>query len=583
MAKQPQDDQAKKPNGAQPPTPKPVIPNMSLDEPLEVEEFFEEDVPVAAAAPEEPEFELADEDVIEVIPEEVAEEAMPASEVIEVVPEEDDVFAEEVVEATGSSAVLAAPAPTSDVNLMELFGDAPASGAKKEVAAPVEAMPVAAAPTSDVNLMDVFAEADADEAKKEEAPKGASFAEVLATASAKVADAPPASEVKAAESIFAGGVTQPMAPRSDVISSDPTVHSAPLSDLRMREEIVEPAPLSDVIAAEAAPASEVFEAEEFVDVAPASKVKADDALFKEKMAEAAPASEVEAEDVLFDEEVAEAGPASEAKSAQIAEELAAEPSSATRKAEAVLDDEFLVANASEVIEEATAEEEVLEAEELDLAPSSSAVLSDVTLSNGSSVKKPASGIGKTVEFDKTVAFSSPSSAARKPVDDALFTEEDTLGSEGSSVNLGDLPNRKGSSAAGIDKVAEALESDVDLEAEGEKPQGQLAKTVPSVEFDELLDEMDDAEEAEEVSAIEDEDGSAEFDADAVEEEITSSKKGTGKSKPAVKSTGDDIDLDRGLWRAECGMAHRHDQRRGDFPSERCGPCLPERRQVLAMA
>ena len=592
MAQHPHDDKSKKPNGAQPPTPKPAIPNMSLDEPiveepLEVEEFFEEDVPVAAAAPAEPEFELADEDVIEVIPEEVIAEAAPASEVVEVVPEEDDVFAEEVVEATGSSAVLAAPAsavekphsevvptaaaPTSDVDLMQLFGDAPASGVKKDVPSPVEAMPVAAAPTSDVNSMDVFAETDAEEAKKEETHKGPSFAEALATASAKVEDVPPTSEVKAAESIFAEGVTQPipaasdvkpahfdsgmtqpMAPKSGAITSDPTVHSAPLSDFRtaedVGEEIVESAPLSDVIAAEevveeAAPASEVFEAEEFVDVAPASEVKADDMHFDEEVAEAAPASEVKSEDVLFEEEVAEAGPGSEAKSAEIVEELAAEPSSATRKAEAVLDDELAVAHASEVIEEATAEEDVFDAEDADLAPSSSAVLSDVTLGEGSAVKKPASGIGRTVEFEKTVAFSSPSSAARKPEDDALFTEEDTVDPEGSSVNLGDLPSRKGSSAAGIDKVAEALESDVDLEAEAEGPQGQLAKTVPSVEFDELLDEMDDAEEAEEVDALADEDGSTEFDAEAVEEEIVSSKKGAVKGKPAVKSTGDDIDLD----------------------------------------
>src|SRR6516162_203936 len=61
MAKQPQrdDDQSKKPHDEQPPapkTPKPAIPNMSLDEPadaapLEVEEVFEEDVPVVEAVP----------------------------------------------------------------------------------------------------------------------------------------------------------------------------------------------------------------------------------------------------------------------------------------------------------------------------------------------------------------------------------------------------------------------------------------------------------------------------------------------------------------------------------------------------
>ena len=80
MAKQPHhdDDSAKKPNGA-PKTPKPAIPNMSLDEPeeaLEVEEVIEDDVPIAKAAPvEEEAIVLTDEDLLEEVVE--AEPAGP--------------------------------------------------------------------------------------------------------------------------------------------------------------------------------------------------------------------------------------------------------------------------------------------------------------------------------------------------------------------------------------------------------------------------------------------------------------------------------------------------------------------------
>ena len=54
-----------------------------------------------------------------------------------------------------------------------------------------------------------------------------------------------------------------------------------------------------------------------------------------------------------------------------------------------------------------------------------------------------------------------------------------------------MPARKpsGSSVTGIDKVAEALESGVDVGGEeGERPE-KLAATVASVEFDELLDDV----------------------------------------------------------------------------------------------
>ena len=507
MAKQPQrdDDQSKKPDGKQSPapkTPKPAIPNMSLGEPgeaapLEVEEVFEEDVPVVEAAPAS-DVEAARPVDDEVFAEEVIEEAT-ASEVVEEAPveavrltpqaaAEEEVFAAEAVEVVGSSAVLAEP---EDVG----------------AAAHPEAEPVIAAPPPSVRLEDVVAR--------------------------ELAQAAPESDVKADDFVF-DDAAKVSAPALEIGAAQKTVEAAPLSGVGAAEEIVE----------EAAPASEVAPAEEIVE-------------------EPAPASEVKGEGVLFDEAIAEAAPTSEAKSAEVAEELAEEVeevSSATRKAEAVLEDEVAAAEAASgagVIEEASAEEAVLNADEAEAVEAgSSSVLSDVAVDEGSAVKKPASAAGKTTDFDMTIGSAPPSSAAKKTQDDLPVTEVEVAGtSEASTLDLGDRPARKGSSVAGIDKVAEALESGVDLEAEETEP------LAPSVEFDELLDDEGEATPVKKGKpAAKVDDDSTEIDAGPIEEavgaddeEIVAGKKAdkkTKKGKPAAKATGDDIDLDDYFGEAE---------------------------------
>src|SRR5262249_17982689 len=76
--------------------------------------------------------------------------------------------------------------------------------------------------------------------------------------------------------------------------------------------------------------------------------------------------------------------------------------------------------------------------------------------------------------------------------------------EASAVDLGEM--KKGSSVAGIDKVAEALESDTDL---GAKP-------ASSVEFDELLDDLSDSDEHKAAGVV-DSEGSTEMDAGVIDE------------------------------------------------------------------
>jgi TolA-binding protein len=545
MAKQPQrdDDQSKKPHGEQPPapkTPKPAIPNMSLDEPadaapLEVEEVFEEDVPVVEAAPASDV--AAAEPADEVFAEEVIEEAT-ASEVVEEAPVEavpltpqeaaaEEVFAAEAAEVVGSSAVVAEPEDVGE-------------------AAHAEAEPVIAAHASDVDLMRMFEE-EAAKAKGAEpalAPAEAAPSPILAAA------APPAAAHSFPET--AAAASAPI--------KAPKEYPAPTPSL----------PLEDVVAREIAQA------------APASKVKPDDVVFgdaagvsapasgvgaaEEIVEEAAPASGAKGEDVLFDEEITEAAPASEAKSAEVVEELAEaveEVSSATRKAEAVLDDEVAaeIASAAEVIEEATAEEAVLDADEAEAVEAgSSSVLSDEAVDEGAAVKKSASAAGKKTDFD--IGLAPSSTAAKKTPDDLAVTEVEVEGaSEASAVDLGDMPARKGSSATGIDEVAEVLESGVDLEAEETEP---LAPKAPSVEFDELLD--DEGEEAPAKKgkpAAKVDDDSTEVDSlieeavGADDEEIVAGKKEAKKpkkGKPAAKATGDDIDVDEYFGEAEKGKA-----------------------------
>jgi hypothetical protein len=451
MAKQPQrdDDRSKKPSGEQPPapkTPKPAIPNMSLDElveaaPLEVEEVFEEDV--------------------------LAVEAVPASDVAAAVPADDEVFGEEVIEeATASEVVEEAP--------VEAVPLTPQAAAEEEV--------FAAEAVEEVGSSAVLAELeDVGEAAHAEAePVRVPLEDVVAR---EIAQAAPATDVKP----------------DDVVFDDEAGVSAPALEVGAAQGTIE-----------AAPASEVAAAEEIVE-------------------EAAPASEVKGQDVLFDEAIAEAAPASEAKSADVVEELAEaveEVSSATRKAEAVLDDE--VASGAEVIEEASAEEAILDADEAEaIEAGSSSVLSDVPVGAGSAVKKPASAAGKTTDFDMTIGLAPPSSAAKKTQDDLLVTDEEVPG------------------------IAEALESGVDLEAEQAEP---LAPKAPSVEFDELLDDEGEATPAKKGKpAAKVDDDSTEIDVgpiedafDAAGEGILAGKEGAKKAKKgksAAKATGNDIDLE----------------------------------------
>ena len=114
---------------------------------------------------------------------------------------------------------------------------------------------------------------------------------------------------------------------------------------------------------------------------------------------------------------------------------------------------------------------------------SSAVLFDELTEATSDAKKSVSS-GKM----QTIPFDSPTNGAKKS-DDELVTEEELLGSsEASAVDLSDMPARKGSSVVGIDKLAEALESGVDLDADSPEP---IEADEASVVFDELLEDDSD--------------------------------------------------------------------------------------------
>ncbi len=232
-------------------------------------------------------------------------------------------------------------------------------------------------------------------------------------------------------------------PESAVVVEE-AVEAMPESAV-VAEEVAEAMSESAVVveeAVEAMPESAVV-AEEVAEAMPESAVVAEEAV--EEVAEAVPAS-----GVVFDDEIGEAMP----ESAVVAEE-AAETSSATRKAEAVLGEEVGTAEAVSGIEEAEAVE----------AGSSAVVFDDMPM-GGTDAKK-------------------------KTADDELATDEEVAAaSEASAVDLGDIFGKKGSSVTGIDKVAEALESGVDL---GAPPQPESG-----VEFDEAIEE--DLAEAEETGA-----------------------------------------------------------------------------------
>lgn len=596
MANQPQrDDQAKKPDGSEsspktpkpvkgPPTPKPGIPNMSIDDSIEAMEVVEEPAPVVQRAPDsdvrvvEPEEEaivLSEDAVIEDVEEAqpvsdvfLAEEASespaapaetpeprvveshPASDVVPsdgprrqpttgVAPREPIAAAPPISDVAAAEEIIEEAAPVSDIAEASPISDIAEASPISDVA---EASPISdiaeAAPISDIAEASPISDVAASVLASSESPsKVIAREEVVATSEGDV-EVPPLSDVTVASpsDVIAADETPAAAPASDVVATHEPSDVIPDSSVFAEEVVASaaPEPPSDLIAGEeaieeAAPISDIVAAEEIIE-------------------EAAPVS-----GVLEGEEIVEAAPASEVLSGEVVEEAA----------EAV-DEPDIAEGATEFMEPSSA---VLEAEPAHSG--SSAVLYDEVGEPGS-VGKPKS------DFDKTVAFEgSPSSVSRKGQPDSLVTEEEIVGtSEASAVELGELPPRKGtSSATGIDKVAEALESGVEADA-------QLAETVPpepSVEFDELLDEdvetprgkkkgkaiseesteMDadalefDDDIAEAAEAVEEaEEAEAVEAAEEVEEQpVSKKKKKTEFKKTKVEKkktkavTGDDIDLD----------------------------------------
>src|SRR5262249_38056723 len=142
---------------------------------------------------------------------------------------------------------------------------------------------------------------------------------------------------------------------------------------------------------------------------------------------------------------------------------------------------------------------------------------------------PAMGSGKdstkSHDLEQTMAFQPPSSDEKKSGEDELVTAEDLEGSsEASAVDLGDVSSKKGSSSVtGIDRLAEALESGVDL--------GATAPPEPSVEFDEILEDLPESGDDIDVGSIE----------GPIVSKKTPDKKGKKdkKDKAAAKATGDD--------------------------------------------
>jgi len=461
----------------------------------------------------------------------IAEEAEPVAEEAEAIEEEAEAFAEEAEEIAEEAEPV--------VEEAEAFEEAAAD--EIEAAAP--------APKGST-WPPMFKDEDAETASVED--------DIVAADEAPVA-APRSDLFAAEEPIFPGAEPTPNpdslvgmepvypgmepTPDPDVFAADEPIADADEfkqpSSVVEAAEVAEEMPASDVLAAEMAaeeeiePASAVMPASDVLaaEMAAEEVVEAASAVEAEEVVEAD--SAVEAEEV-FGEDVTEALVPSEIQSGVMAEEVAEadEVSSATRKAEDVLDDEVMEAvEASAVSDDA-----------MPVQADSGVVFDD--LPAGSSAKKRR-GAGKTVEYDKTIAFDgAPSDYAKKADDDALVTEEEVEGAdEASAVNLGDMP-KKGSSVTGIDKVAEALESGTDLAGD------DAGKAAPSVEFDELLDDLGESDEGEIAEAV-GEGSSTEMDAAVIDEDFDTVKAPTGKKKgakekkkgkAAAKATGDDIDL-----------------------------------------
>jgi len=564
------DDQSKKTPDSGVMPKKPSVPNMSLDddEPFVVDEVVEAEVipldegepedalPIVEAAPEseivaaEP-FEEATVLASDVVAEEVAE-AMPASDVM---------WGEEVTPAahaeTPEPGAHRKVEPASEVNLAELFGNAYAPPSSDVVAAsaPTAELPVqpAGTPASSVQyddrhpiIEDILPSPASDIHEAEEI--------------VEVAEAEPASAIVEAEEMIeeAAEVVEAEA-ESAVVAAEEVVEEV--------EEAVEAEAESAVVAAEEVveEAAEFVEAEEEV-VAEAEEVEeaASAVEVAEEVGDAEPISAVveaeefeeieevsEASDVLAAEEVAEIAPPSEMNSGEMVEVLAEEveddePVSAVAVEDD--DDPFGVTEfADSPLPLNSSDSAVLAAEPAHAG--SSAVLADEDVETVGKKKKAASN-----ENDKTVAFGGPPSSIVEAEPDSLVTEEEVIedAEPASAVNLAEASGRK-SSATGIDKVAEALESGVGLDS------NELANTSlpePSVEFDEILDEADALPKSkrkgkqsvdDDVAEALDDEAAEIFDMD--EEPVSSSK-----SKSKVKATGDDIDLDDVFSEAEAAEA-----------------------------
>ena len=317
----------------------------------------------------------------------------------------------------------------------------------------------------------------------------------------------------------------------------------------------------------------VEEIDEIEDAAPAS-----DVLFEsteDEIVEAVEDIDESADDVLEAvediDEIDEAAPSSGVVFDEAVEDLEDEADEVLETVEDV-DEIEAGAAASDVLFDA-AEEEVEEAaealEEVDAETEadddsaiftsedyeksnigSSSVFIDDTIPRGSSASKAsASASGpkseQTQAFGQTIAFQPiskvSSQAKNNDDDDMLVTEEELDGAvEASAVDLGEMPPPKGSSAQGIDKLAEALESGLDV---GARDISKTDDPEPSVVFDEILDD-ETAEPPKgkgkgKKAKSRLDDGTTETDSAVVP---TGGKGGT-KAKKVTKATGDDIDLD----------------------------------------
>jgi hypothetical protein len=514
--------------------------------------------------------------------EEASVEEKPASAIVE---------AEEALVAEASAVHEGAPA--SDIAAEALFEEAsveetPASAivevedALGDEALIAEASAVhEAAPASDIAAEALFEEASVEEKPVSaivEAEEALGDEALLAEASA-VDEAAPASDIAAEAE-----------PASDIVEAEEALGDEAL--VAEASAAHEGAPASD-IAAEAEPASAIAEAEEVLDdeeiveAAPESAIlEADADVFEDDLAEAAPGAAV------TKEEVAEEGTESAILFAEeealdvTAEPASAEPLSAVDEAEAVEEVGSAIEAAEEVMEDADEDSSgsaILAAEELteeiEQAPPASAVAADVLpteaeeASSGTrkaesvfeeealpvssrlydtpTPKKPgardkksprpasAKGADATVEYEPAA----PPSSHRDP----LVTEEESP-PQGSSVQLGDLP--AGSSISSVDPLAEELESGVGLQSPTQADAGKA----PSVEFDEILDDLGDSNEAELLAKPPtkkaDMEGSTEMEFEAallgdLDEPVGKKpkKKDAGKKdrQAPVARTGDDID------------------------------------------